>query len=177
MNITVYCGSRLGSDPIYEKIAKELGKLIATHGHTLVFGASNVGLMAAVCNSAMDNGGDTIGVVPNIPFIAKQAHPNLTKRIDTADLAERKNIMMDLGDAYVALPGGLGTLDEMAAILELSRLGDQRKPIVFMNVNGFYESMKIQIQKMKDADFLGQDEMKNVFFADNAEECIRYIEC
>lgn len=176
MKITVYCGSKCGVDPAFEANAEEFGQLIGAHGHVLVFGASNVGLMAAVCRGAMDHGAETIGVVPDIPFISRQAHPQLTKRIDTADLAERKSVMMELGDAYVALPGGLGTFDEIAEIMELSRLGDQAKPIVFMNVNGFYGDMKQQIQKMKDCGFLGQTEMQNVCFANSAKEAMDFIE-
>lgn len=176
MNITVYCGSKCGTDPAFEANASAFGRLIGEHGHTLVFGASNVGLMAAVCEGAMAAGGDTIGVVPDIPFISRQAHPKLTKRIDTKDLAERKNVMMDLGDAYVALPGGLGTFDEIAVVMELSRLGDQTEPIVFMNVNGFYEDIKNQLEKMKQNGFLGEQEMGNVFFATSAEDAMTFIE-
>ncbi len=176
MNITVYCGSVNGIDNKYSACAKRLGQLIADNGHTLVFGASNTGLMGVLCNAVMQSGGDTIGVVPDIPFIAAKAHPNLTRRIDTADLSERKKVMMELGDAYVALPGGLGTLDEISEIIEISRIGAQDKPIVLINTDGFYEGIKQQIKQMKESGFLGKEEMANVYFAEDAKDCMEFIE-
>ena len=177
MNITVFCGANPGNDPEYSSCAKELGRLIAESGHTLVYGASNAGLMADIAGACLDAGGKITGVVPDIPYIKKLAHPELTRRIDTKDLSERKKVMRELGDAYIALPGGMGTLDEITEAMEEIKLETAvKKPVIFMNTGGFYNALSGQLQRMKSDGFVSKEDTANICFALTAEKALAFIE-
>lgn len=176
MNIVVYCGSNAGKDPAFLSATEDLGARIGNGGHALVFGASDCGLMGAVSHAVSEHGGDTIGVVPNdIAFIRDLCNPNLTKRVDCGSMADRKQMMITLGDAFVALPGGLGTLDEVTEIAELCKIGE-KKPVVFLNTNGFYEDLRNMLSKMISEDFIGENDLDFVCFAKDAEEAMAFIE-
>ncbi len=176
MNIVVYCGANQGLDFAFTESTRELGAAIGDNGHSLVFGASDCGLMGEISRAVMEHGGETIGVVPTgIQFIADLCNPNLTRRIDTDSLAERKTMMIEMGEAYVALPGGLGTLDEVTEIMELCKIGEQ-KPVVLMNIKGYYDDLKRMLDTMIKQDFVGKDELPFVCFANDAKEAIDFIE-
>lgn len=176
MRIAVYCGSINGKDPTYREGAIALGTWIAEQGHELVFGGSDAGLMSAVCNAALDHGGKVYGVSPDIPFIRKQLHPGLTEVYLTSTMAERKSKMMELSDAYVALPGGIGTLDEITEVICLGRIGVEKKPCVMLNINGYYEPYRAVVEKMIEEEFVKREEMKHLLISDDMAEIGRFLE-
>ena len=176
MNIVVYCGSGSGRDKAFLADTLELGRRIGEAGHSLVFGASDCGLMGAVSRAVSEHGGKTIGVVPNdIPFIAELCSTSLTRRVDAGSMADRKQKMIALGDAFVALPGGMGTLDEVTEIMELVKIGE-KKPVVLLNTKGIYDHLKMLLDRMIAEEFIGAGEMDFVCFAGNAAEAMDFIE-
>lgn len=140
--VAVYCGSRTPMDHVYEEAAVGLAKFIASHGMTLVFGGSNIGTMKTVADAALAAGGEVVGVfTTNLPM--SLAYPGVTELVVTHSLAERKKEMIERADALVALPGGLGTLDELFDALALRRVknGGHKKPVGVLNVNGYYDQL------------------------------------
>lgn len=153
-SVAVYCGSRTPNDRAFEEAAAELAKFIAANGMTLIFGGSNVGTMKTVADAALAAGGKVVGVfTTNLPM--SLAHPGLTELVVTHSLAERKREMIDRADALVALPGGLGTLDELFDALALRRVknGGHKKPVGVLNVNGYYDTLLDFIVQTRDMGF------------------------
>jgi uncharacterized protein (TIGR00730 family) len=140
-SICVYCGSSMGTDPDFEVVARETGELIARNGIRLVYGGAQVGLMGALANAALTAGGEVIGVTPRGMWADGIDHPGLTELIVVGSMHERKQRMFELADAFVGLPGGLGTLDELAEIATWSQLGLHRKPIATLDVNGYWSGL------------------------------------
>lgn len=136
--ICVFCGSNAGSDPTYVEAARDLGRLFAREGVGLVYGGGSVGLMGEVADSVLASGGEVIGVIPHALWAREVGHRGLTdiRIVDT--MHERKAMMADLADAFIALPGGLGTLEEIFEIWTWAQLGLHEKPVGFLDVNGFY---------------------------------------
>ena len=136
--ICVFCGSNTGSDPIYAEAARDLGRLFAREGVSLVYGGGSVGLMGEMADSVLASGGEVIGVIPHALWAREVGHRGLTdiRIVDT--MHERKAMMADLADAFIALPGGLGTLEEIFEIWTWAQLGLHAKPLGFLDVNGFY---------------------------------------
>lgn len=136
--ICVFCGSNAGSDPAYTAAARNLGTLFAREGVALVYGGGSVGLMGEVADSVLAAGGEAIGVIPHALWAREVGHRGLTdiRIVDT--MHERKAMMADLADAFIALPGGLGTLEEIFEIWTWAQLGLHAKPVGFLDVNGFY---------------------------------------
>ena len=153
-SVAVYCGSRTPLKHAFEEAAAELAKFIASHGMTLIFGGSNVGTMKTVADAALAVGGKVVGVfTTNLPM--SLAHPRLTELVVTHSLAERKREMIDRADALVALPGGLGTLDELFDALALRRIknGGHKKPVGVLNANGYYDPLLDFIIQTRNAGF------------------------
>ncbi len=159
MNICVFCGSSAGKDTIYADDAREIGRLLATSGNTLVYGGGNVGLMGIVADSTLEHGGKVIGVIPDFLMKREVGHNGLSELIVVASMHERKKKMADLSDAFIALPGGWGTLDELAEILTWRQLGLIDQPIGLLNTNSFFSSLVSQMKIMADSGFLHQDNM------------------
>lgn len=176
MNIAVYCGAAKGNDVIYTQTAETVGKWIAEAGHTLVYGGGNVGLMGVVANTVMEHGGKAIGVIPNILFIREQRHDGLTQIIDTKSMSERRDKMMELADAFIALPGGPGTLDEISEIIMMLRIREMDSPCVLFNTEGFYNPLKALIQNMVDAEFSDQQDLDKLLFSDDIGKIADFIE-
>jgi uncharacterized protein (TIGR00730 family) len=141
MRIAVFCGSREGKDHRYLKFATALGESIALLGHTVVYGGSDVGCMGAVANGAVSKGGEVIGVIPKFLSEFEPAHPGLSKLIVTESMCERKNIIIEESDGFVVLPGGHGTLDEFFEVVTLKVIKQLDKPIVIVNLHGFYDTL------------------------------------
>jgi uncharacterized protein (TIGR00730 family) len=139
--ICVFCGSSLGSLPVYAEAAEEVGRLLAERGLELVYGAGNVGLMGVVAEACLRHGGRAIGVIPKLLEEKELAHRGLTELRVVGSMHERKALMADLSDAFIALPGGYGTWDELCEALTWSQLGIQRKACAVLNVNGYYDPM------------------------------------
>ncbi|HWG12713.1 MAG TPA: TIGR00730 family Rossman fold protein [Streptosporangiaceae bacterium] len=136
--VCVYCGSSAGSGPEFAESARALGQLLARDGLTLVYGGAEVGLMGLVADAALAAGGRVVGVMPRNLVEREIAHPNLTELVEVGSMHERKQRMFDLADAFVALPGGLGTLEELTEIATWAQLGMHRKPIVTLDVSGYW---------------------------------------
>jgi uncharacterized protein (TIGR00730 family) len=174
--ITVFCGSNFGTDEIYEKQAFKLGEILANRKIGLVYGGANVGLMNAVANGSLSRGGEVTGVLP--VFIKDKGidHKNLTELIIVNTMHERKTKMNELSDGVIALPGGFGTLEEFFEILTWGQLGLHRKPVGLLNINGFYDSLKILAQTMVDKGFLKEGNRKMLLISDDIEKLIDQME-
>lgn len=170
MNITVYCGSSMGSDPEYKIAAEQLGMWIATNGHTLVYGGGNVGLMGIIADTVLQNGGRVIGIIPEFLLHCEQGHEGLHSLEVVDSMSVRKKRMIELGDAFIAMPGGIGTLEEITEVLTLRRLRQTEKRAFLYNINEYYEPLRCTFQQMVDKDFLPQEEMELFEFVRNVGE-------
>lgn len=164
-SIAVYCGSMKGTRPIYAEKATELGKLLAEDNIRLVYGGGNVGLMGVVANAVLQNGGKVTGVAPLFLMQREVLHDELHDMHIVESMHERRLLMIEKSDAFIAMPGGYGTLDEIGEVLMLTILGDRKFPCGFLNVDGFYEAMKIQLDRMTADGFLQQAYRDNAIFA------------
>lgn len=176
MNICVFSSSSNAIADIYFQDAKELGLLMAKRGHTLVNGGANVGLMEAVTVSASENGAKTIGIIPEMLKDRSLASENSHEVIITPDMQERKARMRDISDAFIALPGGFGTLEEILEVITLRQLTYHTKPIVFINTNGFFDFLFKQFEVSYDELFAKPVYRELYFVARNPSEALDYIE-
>jgi uncharacterized protein (TIGR00730 family) len=141
LRICVFCGSRSSVDVRYQEAAAELGGALADHGIGLVYGGSAAGLMGILANAALEHGGSVTGVVPQFLVKTETAHEALTELRTVTSLAERKSTMSDLSDAFIVMPGGFGTMDEMFEVLCEAQLGLHSKPCVLLNVGNFFQHL------------------------------------
>lgn len=140
-NVAVFCASADGSGPLYRSAAVELGQALATRGIGLIYGGARVGLMQAVAESALAHGGRAVGVIPEVLVDLEVAHPGLTELHVTSTMHTRKALIGERSDAFIALPGGFGTLEELFEVLAWQTLKLHHKPIVLINTNGFYDKL------------------------------------
>ncbi len=152
-SVCVYCGSRNGANPAYAKAAEQFGALLAKEGWRLVYGAGDVGLMGAVARSAQSAGGDTFGVIPVHLLQREVGKTDLTRFIVTETMHERKKVMIMNADAVVVLPGGPGSLDELFEALTWRQLGLHDKPILVLNVEGYWDGLKTLLGQVIDQGF------------------------
>ena len=165
MNITVYCGAHYGRDPEFAERARELGTWMAENGHRLVYGAGDVGTMGVIANAVLDNGGEVVGVTPDFFVFAEEIHDRLTVLEVVPDLPERRSRMIQLGEAFIALPGGTGTLDEITEVITLTRLGrlgETIRPVMLYNINGFYDHLLSFFDRVADEEFFGRKDRENI---------------
>ena len=163
--ICVFCGSNAGNRPVYAAAARELGTALAGRGLGLVFGGRNGGLMAAVADAALAGGGTVIGVIPQALAALEVAHGGLTELRVVGSMHERKALMADLADAFIALPGGFGTLDETFEALTWAMLGIQRKPVGLLNVDGYYDGLLAFLDHAVREGFVGHDDRASLVTA------------
>jgi uncharacterized protein (TIGR00730 family) len=175
MNITVYLGANPGSDPALKAAVRELGHWIGECGHTLVYGGSKSGLMGELAQSVLRSGGEVTGVEPRFFVDAGFVYDAITQLIVTEDMAQRKAKMIELGDAFIAFPGGTGTLEEIAESLAHCNLGLIAGKCVFLNINGYYEPMRTMLDAMVQAGYMAAHERANAVFADSVEELEEYL--
>ncbi len=155
--ICVFCGSSPGSDPEYVEMAKKLGVALAQNNIELVYGGGNVGMMGVLANSVVENKGDVIGVITNKLLKMEVAFTELSDLRVVDTMHERKAIMADLADGFIAMPGGLGTMDEMFEVLTWSQLNIHQKPCGFLNVNGYYDKLVDFIDHMISENFVNPE--------------------
>ena len=167
--ICVYCGSNAGSKPAYAERARALGARIARDGHTLVYGGGNVGLMGIVADAVLAHGGEVVGVIPEQLVQWEVAHTGLTRLEVVANMHQRKARMFDLSDAFIALPGGFGTLDEMFEMLTWRQLGLGQKPCAFLDVEGFYAPLIGMIDRMVEERFLHRDQRHDLWHGEDID--------
>lgn len=173
--ICVYCGSSSGSRPLYEEGASKLGKLLALRHLTLVYGGSRYGLMGQVANGVLEGGGKAIGVLPEALKIREVAHPGLTEIYVVKDMHERKAKMAALADAFIALPGGFGTLEEVLEMITWNQLKFQSKPIGFFNLNGFYDPLFGFIENLSREGFADPQMLKALRLESDPEKLLDRI--
>lgn len=153
-SIAVFCGSKSGNNPIFEKHAKQVGHLLALQDIALIYGGGNKGLMAAVANGVLEKGGKVIGVIPQVLTEWEHQHDGLTELLVVENMHIRKHLLYEKCDAAIILPGGYGTLDELFEILTWNQLKIHHKPIFILNSDGFYNHLLAHIQQMLEATFL-----------------------
>lgn len=169
MNITVYLASSTGNDPKFESAVKELGTWIGASGNTLVYGGSKTGLMGELAQSVLQAGGKVIGVEPQFFVDEEYQYEGLTQLIVTKDMAERKTKMIELGDAFIAFPGGVGTLEEVSEIMSKISLGHLQAPCIYYNLEGYYD-VKHFLQQMIAKGFSSAEKQQGVYFAESLEK-------
>lgn len=157
--ICVYCGSSPGALPEYRAAAEAFGARLADEGIALVYGGGNVGLMGALADACLSRRGKVIGVIPRLLIAREVAHRGLTELRAVDTMHERKKMMADLADGFVALPGGVGTLDEMFEAFTWAQIGIHRKPCAFLNVAGYYDSLLRFLDRMADQRFCRRDQL------------------
>ncbi|WP_367429915.1 TIGR00730 family Rossman fold protein [Snodgrassella alvi] len=158
-NIVVYCGSNLGQNKAYFDAAQQLGKEMAQQGYRLVYGGGNIGLMGTIASSVLDHGGEAIGVIPGFLKNLEGAHPGLSELYETSNMTERKNKMIELADAFIAMPGGLGTYEELFEVLSQAQLKLHPHPVGILNVAGFFDPLIQMLQNTVTAGFMPPENM------------------
>jgi uncharacterized protein (TIGR00730 family) len=159
MNVCVFCGSSPGHDELFAEAARETGRLLARGRHTLVYGGGNIGLMGLVADATLAHKGKVIGVIPDFLMKREVGHQGLTELVVVNSMHDRKKKMADLSDAFIALPGGWGTLDELAEILTWRQLGLIQQPVGLLNLDSFFSPLVAQLKVMSDRGFLHKDNL------------------
>ena len=175
MHITVYLGASCGTDPHLAQAVRELGAWIGAAGHTLVYGGSRSGLMGAIADSVLLSGGAVTGVEPRCFIESEFQHDGLTELIVTEDMAERKRKMIELGDAFIAFPGGTGTLEEIAEVMSKVSLKHLNAPCILYNLNGYYRALQALLEQMIEKGLSSEERQEGIYFADNLEEIRRIL--
>lgn len=170
MNITVYLGALYGNDPQLCDSVRELGAWIGKSGNSLVYGGSKAGLMGEIAGSVLNAGGDVTGVEPRFFIDSELQRDDLTELIITEDMTERKTKMIELGDAFIAFPGGTGTLEEIAEVMSKVSLGHLSAPCILYNLNGYYDPLKALLDHMIEKGLSTKERQKGIYFADSLEE-------
>lgn len=167
MNITVYLGANKGNDDSLERAAKELGQWIGESGNALVYGGSKTGLMGILAESAVESGGKVTGVEPEMFIQSEVQYDGVTELIVTKDFPERKRKMIELGDAFIAFPGGTGTLEEIAEVISQTALEQLDAPCILYNLNGYYDGLKALLFHMIEMGLSTEERQKQIYFAEN----------
>lgn len=170
MNITVYLGANEGNDPALRRAVEELGAWIGASGNALVYGGSKTGLMGALAGSVLAGGGNVTGVEPQFFMDEGFQYDGLTELIVTEDMAERKAKMIELGDAFIAFPGGTGTLEEITEVMSKVSLRQLDAPCILYNLNGYYDSLKALLEHMTEMGLSSPERQKGIYFAKDLEQ-------
>ena len=176
MNITVYLGANEGNDPALKTAVRELGTWIGESGNSLVYGGSKSGLMGELAESVLAAGGTVTGVEPQRFVDEGFLYDAITELIVTSDITERKTKMIELGDAFIAFPGGTGTLDEIAEIMSKVALQDLDAPCVLYNLNGYYHGLKILLDHMITMGLSSEEKLQGIYFASDLSEIQKILE-
>lgn len=175
MQVAIYCGSKVGSNPIYAEKAKELGAFLAIHNIGIVYGGSNQGIMGKVADAVLEHDGEVIGVMPTFLHGKEVIHDQITAIHYVSTMHERKHKMLELADLLIALPGGAGTMDEFFDVVTLSQIGQHQKAVCLYNINGYYKFLKLQLEYMVKEGFMLQEQYENIFIVQNPEELLEII--
>ncbi|APC79448.1 TIGR00730 family Rossman fold protein [Clostridium botulinum] len=173
--ICVYSGSNLGLRSEYKESAKLLGKILAENKIELVYGGSRIGLMGEISNEVLRNNGKVIGVMPKGLFSGEMVHENLTKLIEVENMHERKQTMAELSDGFIALPGGLGTFEELFEVLSWAQLGIHKKPIGILNISNFFDPLLHMIKNTCTEGFMNESNIKLISVSDTPSELIKQM--
>jgi len=173
--ICVFCGSSMGSSPVYKEAAKELADLFVDENIGLVYGGANVGLMKILADTLLEAGKEVIGVMPHSLVKNEVAHTELEHFIEVDTMSERKNKMAELSDAFIALPGGLGTLDEFSEVLTYNQLRICDKPLGFLNTAGYYDKFLTFVDYAVGEGFVRGEHRKNLIVSDDAAALMKKL--
>lgn len=176
MKITVYLGASEGNDPALKQAVQELGRWIGASGNALVYGGSRSGLMGVLAESTLAAGGEVTGVEPQFFVEEELQYDGLTELIVTKDMTERKTKMIELGDAFIAFPGGTGTLEEITEVMSKVSLKQLAAPCILYNLNGYYDSLKALLDEMIRKGLSSPERQKGICFAKNLAEVRALLE-
>jgi len=174
-SVCVYCGSRLGNKPEYEQLAQQLGQMIASSNMELVYGAGSIGLMGVVARAARDAGAPVIGIIPEHLDAVEITQDGLSELHITDDMHDRKKMMFERSDAFIVLPGGLGTLDETMEMMTWAQLSLHKKPIILINYKDFWSPLIELIKHVVDDGFATAEHGNLITVVNTAEEAIEYL--
>ena len=174
-NVCVYSASSTKIAPVYFAVAEELGHLLASRGINLINGAGSIGLMAATSNAALASGGTVTGVIPRFMIEQGWHHTGLTQLVETETMHERKRLMAEMSDGIIALPGGCGTLEELLEIITWKQLGLYLKPIVVLNIDGYFNPLLEMLQKAIDENFMRPEHGNIWVVANTPEEAVQLL--
>lgn len=172
MNICVFCGSSTGNDPEFAKAAQTLGTLVGKKNHTLIYGGGNIGLMGILADSVMSANGQVIGVIPDFLFKKEVGHQGINKLIQVGTMHERKQKMAELADVFIAMPGGWGTLDELAEILTWLQLQLINKPVGILNTQDFFNPLLEMMNRMVISGFLRNTNREKLMRAETPQDLL-----
>lgn len=175
MNITVYLGANEGKDPALKAAVRELGTWIGENQHTLIYGGSKSGLMGDLAESTLLAGGRVIGVEPQFFIDMGFEYDAITQLIVTRDMSDRKAKMIELGDAFIAFPGGTGTLEEISEIMSKVALGHLSAPCIIYNLNGYYNSLRSLLDHMTQMGLSSEEKQQGIYFADDLSDIIKIL--
>jgi uncharacterized protein (TIGR00730 family) len=175
-SVCVYCGSGLGRDPRHQADARAFGEVLATNGVSLVYGGGGMGLMGTVAKSVLEHGGHVTGIIPDFLVNREFMLEDAQEHIVTKDMHERKRLMFERADAFVALPGGIGTLEELVEQLTWAQLGQHRKPILIANINGYWEPLLAMLEHMTAHAFIRESLWVPYLIADRIEDVLPALE-
>jgi uncharacterized protein (TIGR00730 family) len=170
-NIAIFCGSSRGRNPLYGEEAIKLSKYLVINDMTMINGGGSIGLMGMMTDAAIKNGGKSIGVITLHLKDLEVAHQGMTEMIVTYDMAARLNVIMDMADAYITIPGGFGTMDELFEVLTLSQLNIHDNPVGILNINGFFDPVLRMIDKMVEEGYVS-DYSRSLLLVDNNIESL-----
>jgi uncharacterized protein (TIGR00730 family) len=170
--VCVYCGSNQGHDPRFVAAARRFGEILAASRIGLVFGCGSIGLMGTIARAVHDHGGEVIGIIPEFLKSQERLFTDADEIIVTADMHERKRLMFERADAFVALPGGIGTMEEVVEQLTWAQLGRHKKPILFANVGGFWDPMLVMFTHLLTLGFLSNGRQLSYLVADDVEDIL-----
>lgn len=173
--ICVFCGSSEGARPAYREAAQRLGELLAERGIGLVFGGGSIGLMGAVADAALSKGGEVIGVMPESLVRREIGHSGVTKLHIVETMHQRKALMADLSDAFIALPGGYGTLEELFEVITWSQLGIQQKPCGLLNIEKYWDGLLAMLDRAVDEGFVRPENSQLILVAQRAEPMLERL--
>jgi uncharacterized protein (TIGR00730 family) len=168
--VCVFCGSRRGAKPVYEEAARQLGSVLATRRLRLIYGGGNVGLMGILADSVLAHGGEVTGVIPVSLANRELAHAGVSDLRIVNSMHERKALMAELSDGFLALPGGLGTFEELCEILTWAQLGFHHKPIAMLNIDGYYDPFAMLLDRAVAHDFMRSEHRRFLIEANTVSE-------
>lgn len=174
--VAVYCGSRLGNSEVYEQAARKLGSAIAENGLGLVYGGASIGLMGAVADEVIKGGAQAVGVIPTFMLKHEIAHQQLTRLHLTDTMHTRKTVMAEYADAFITLPGGLGTLEEIMEIATWRQLYQHEKPMIILNINGFYDRLIDHLKFTAEQGFMKQEDLDRLVVCNTIDEAVDLLQ-
>jgi uncharacterized protein (TIGR00730 family) len=170
--VCVYCGSGPGGNPDFATAAREFGQILAQNGVRLIYGGGSIGLMGAIASAVIEHGGAVTGIIPDFLTAREKPFGDAQELIVTRDMHERKRLMFERADAFVALPGGVGTLEELVEQLTWAQLGRHKKPILLANIGGFWDPLRVLLDHMKTLEFIREGLSVNLLVADTVGDIL-----